>query len=175
MKSEIFSTNKETENPEKSEFFHDILIQGSKDFVARTKKVLSLLFEQSESFSTVSPYLGRIRQSARSGMRAYDLIPTFDVSDSTSGHSLIWYAGAIAHDAYHSLLYHRNKEIEGKEPEYDKWTGDMAEKMCLKFQLQVLNELSADDSFIDYIKGMLDNPTYHGNSKSWRDYEKRQW
>jgi len=175
MKSEIFSSNERTQNPEKCEYFQEIEIRGSVVFIARTKKVLSLLFEQSESFSTVSPYLGRIRQSVRSGMRAYDLIPTFDVSDTTSSHSIIWYAGAIAHDAYHSLLYHRSKETEGKEPSYYTWTGEAAEKKCLKFQLQVLKELSANDSLIDYIKGMLDNPKYYGNNKSWRDYEKRQW
>jgi hypothetical protein len=120
-----------------------------------------------------------IRQGKRSGMKAWVGEPTFVVGKRTWKHSALWYAGAIAHDAYHAKLYADAKKANrGQEPEADSWTGTEAEKKCLAFQRQVLLELKADEKIIFYLDECGKNPTYQGRNrgwKSWLDYLKRWW
>lgn len=112
-------------------------------------------------------------------MKAWTKKPTFIVGARTWKHSALWYAGAIAHDAYHSKLYHEAKRaIHGKEPDAGAWTGTEAEKQCLAFQRQILLELNADEKTIAYVEECAKNPTYQGHSSGWRgwvDYLRRWW
>ena len=111
-------------------------------------------------------------------MRADAKRPTFVVGRATWKHSALWYAGTIAHDSYHSKLYHDAKASTGENPPADCWTGSEAEKKCLAFQLQVLQELKADENMIAYVCGCAWNPTYQGRHKGWLgwwDYLRRWW
>ena len=112
-------------------------------------------------------------------MKAWAVKPTFTVGKATWRHSALWYAGAIAHDAYHAKLYSDAKgEKHRKEPDNDAWTGVEAEKQCLAFQRQVLLELNADEKIIAYIDHCAQNPTYQGRATGWRswlDYLRRWW
>ena len=165
---ETFEQNDTPPLDEKLSVFEGIEILGSDSFIKHTKVALAVL-GNSYSFDEVRPYLARIKQSTRSGMRAYDDPPTFDVGEATWTESSIWYAGTIAHDAYHSLLFHKYKEEnKGEEPHPDVWTGSGAEKKCLEFQLQVLQELLTEDGITDYLEIVKTNPTY-------QDIEERDW
>ncbi|HWO43141.1 MAG TPA: hypothetical protein VNO43_15170, partial [Candidatus Eisenbacteria bacterium] len=93
-------------------------------------------------------------------------------------HSALWYAGAIAHDAYHSKLYHEGKSAAGVPPDRRVWTGIEAEKKCLRFQLETLGALNADDQTLAYLEGQLRHPTYvseRGGFRGWLDYLNRGW
>jgi hypothetical protein len=82
-------------------------------------------------------------------MKAWAKRPTFIVGVRTWSHSALWYAGAIAHDAYHAKLYREaNPAFHGVRPDADAWTGIEAEKRCLAFQRQVLEGLAADDTIL---------------------------
>ena len=130
-----------------------------------------MLSEQSVLFPTVRSYLGRIKQSEKSGMKAYAKPPTYEVGEITWSASTIWYAGTISHDAYHSFLYHQSKEEnDGIEPNPELWTGTEAERKCLEFQLQVLQELLADEHITKYIERLKSDPNYHRI-----DYKKKNW
>ena len=72
-----------------------IEVEGSDAFVSRTTEALTLL-AASKSFGEVKKYLGRIKESQRSGMRAYDKPPTYEVGEATSKSNVIWYASTIA-------------------------------------------------------------------------------
>jgi hypothetical protein len=92
--------------------------------------------------------------------------------------SALWYAGAIAHDAYHAKLYGDAKRQTGSEPDPDVWTGAGAEKQCLHFQCEVMAELNADPETLAYLEECAKNPSYQGRNKGWRawlDYRKRWW
>jgi hypothetical protein len=144
-------------------------IQGAPVFKARTHEALSLL-ERSASFAKVAPYIAVIKEADHSGMRAYDARPVYEVGFRTWNYSAPWYAGTIAHDGYHSLLYHAAKGAGTAEPPETAWTGADAERKCLIFQAQVLSEIKADAALIKYVQDQTRNPTYQDI-----EYSKRNW
>ncbi|MDP2601033.1 MAG: hypothetical protein Q8S00_00345 [Deltaproteobacteria bacterium] len=153
-----------------SEIVDRIEIRGGAAFRARTREALELL-RLSASFGAARDRIAVIRQGRRSGMKAWAVKPTFTVGKATWRHSAVWYAGAIAHDAYHAKLYCDAKGGKrGEEPDNDAWTGVEAEKQCLAFQRQVLLELNADEKIIDYIDRCAQNPTYQGHTSGWRSW-----
>lgn len=155
-----------------------IEVRGGSDFQQSTQEALALL-QPLMQFEIVRANIAVIRQGKRSGMRVWAKRPTFVVGKPTSSHSPIWYAGAIAHDAYHAALYADAKQRrEGNEPDADTWTGTEAEKKCLAFQRQVLIALRADDDIVRYLDRCAWDPTYQGRNRGWRswlDYLKRRW
>ena len=153
-----------------SEIVDGVEVRGSVAFRARTRKALELLRLSSLS-GAARNHVAVIRQGRRSGMKAWAVNPTFTVGKATWRHSVIWYAGAIAHDAYHAKLYFDAKGGNGgKEPDNDAWTGVEAEKQCLAFQRRVLVELNADEKIIAYIDRCAQNPTYQGHATGWRSW-----
>ena len=155
-----------------------ITILGGAEFINRTKESLTLLHSL-PAFEIVRAHLAVIRQAKRSGVKAWLAKPTFNVGKPTWSHSAVWYAGAIAHDAYHAKLYcDAKKNCRGIDPDPESWTGAAAEKKCLQFQRQVLSQLDAGDKIIAYVETCQENPTYQGRNQgwgSWLDYLKRWW
>jgi len=114
--------------------FLTIEIIGPDDFVSRVKEALSLLEQKSHAeFLTVKANIGRIEQApppptSQSGMAAYEDPPTFYLGRKTAFYSLTWCASCIAHDAYHSKLYHDYKsEFPGKPVPDSVWGGPPVE------------------------------------------------
>lgn len=149
--------------------FNNLEIRGSAAFTVKTKEALTLL-EGSTTFTTISPYIAVIEESTRSGMMAWTEKPVYHVGSATWNRGAAWYAGTIAHDGYHSLLYHKAKKAgKGKVPP-EAWTGKKAEQDCLRVQAEVLIEIKADGYFVDYVKGLIRDPTYQNisySSRSW--------
>jgi len=156
-----------------SEIVQGITVQGDSKFILSTREALKKL-EGTARFKMVLRHIGVIRQAERSGMRAYDEPPTYEVGAATWTHSTVWYAGTIAHDACHSMLYDAAKDEAG-EPDPDRWTGTEAEKKCLSVQLEVLETIEADPYITAYVRKIQKNPSYHGDPRSWDDYQKRRW
>jgi hypothetical protein len=160
-----------------SEIVDGIEIKGSPAFLVCTKEALALL-GRTPFFNVIPRYIAVIQQGKRSGMRADAERPTFVVGKRTWNHSALWYAGAIAHDCYHSKLYHDACAGAVNNPPADCWTGNDAEKKCLAFQIQALEALNADAETVAYLKKLEKNPTYHRRNRgwrSWRDYWMRRW
>ena len=162
----------------RSETVDGIQIRGAEEFLLRTREALALL-KSTSRFAEIRPNIALISQGTRSGIKAWRENPTFSVGERTWKHSALWYAGAIAHDAFHSKLYHEAKRSGGgTEPDPDAWTGGKAEKICLAFQRRVLLELGADGAIIAYVDECEKNPAYQGHNRGWRswlDYLKRWW
>jgi hypothetical protein len=156
------------------EICRGMAVYGSAEFRGCTAAALSLLQRLGE-FDVVRSHLAAIRQGKRSGVTAWAARPVFTVGTPTWSHSSIWYAGAIAHDAYHAKLYHDAKH-HGPDTEPDKsaWSGAAAERACLAFQRQVLIALDAHPSIIDHIERHARNPAYQGAGR-WLDYRNRWW
>ncbi len=153
-------------------------IRGGREFQQRTSEALELLQSLSE-FEMIHAHLAIIRQGKRSGITAWAERPVFTVGAPTWTHSALWYAGAIAHDAYHAKLYRDAKQRRpGRKPRANAWSGKAAEQICLAFQRDVLLSLKADKTIIEYLEKQLQNPSYQGRSGGWRgwlDYHKRWW
>jgi hypothetical protein len=159
-------------------FIHGIEVRGDLEFQRRTEVALTLL-RPLHQFQIISKNLAIVRQGRRSGMKAWTKRPMFIVGKPTWSHSALWYAGAIAHDAYHSKLYDDAKMRGGEQTtDADAWTGAEAEKKCLAFQRQILAELNADETMLNYVDRCAENPGYQGRNRgwgSWLDYLKRRW
>jgi hypothetical protein len=110
-------------------------------------------------------------------MRAYDDPPTFDLSPKTANYSETWCAGSIAHDTYHSKLYHEYLDAhEGPVPD-EEWGGKAKELECNRFQARVLKDIGAPDYEITYVSH-LDGSHFDldGDGKdTWNDCRLRDW
>jgi hypothetical protein len=153
-------------------------ISGNGEFRRQTLQVLSLLQPLAE-FALIQSHLKAIRQGRRSGVTAWAERPIFTVGAPTWSHSPVWFAGAIAHDAYHAKLYFEAKRRAGnRKPSIETWTGKAAELACLLFQKKILLNLRADKTTLAHIESHLRNPTYQGRATGlggWLDYRKRWW
>jgi hypothetical protein len=161
----------------RSEIIDGLEVRGTARFRARTRESLASLRGTAE-FDLIRAHLAVIRQGKRSGMKAWTDKPTFVVGKATWQHSAVWYAGAIAHDAFHAKLYSDAKKSRRGKPEAEAWTGAASEKRCLSFQRRILARLGADEKMLAYIDECAKNPTYQGHHKGWRswlDYLKRRW
>lgn len=162
----------------KSESVDGIEIRGGADFQRRTREAIVLL-RPLPAFELICAHLAVIRQGKRSGVQASARKPTFTVGTPTWNYSALWYAGAIAHDAFHVKLYRDAKvHYPAKEPSADVWSGRAAERACLAFQREVLLALRADKTIITYVEENAKNPNYQGRNRgwgSWLDYRKRWW
>jgi hypothetical protein len=162
----------------RSEIIDGFEIRGTARFRSRTRESLASLRNTAE-FELIQAHLGVICQGKRSGMKAWAKKPTFVVGKATWQQSPVWYAGAIAHDAFHAKLYlDARKSCSGRKPAADAWTGAASEKQCLFFQRRTLESLGADQQILAYIDECAKNPTYQGRHTGWRswlDYLKRRW
>jgi len=109
----------------------NIEIQGDKNFVNKTKSALILL-SRSKTFQEIKKYLGKIKQipADKFQMAPWEKPPTCEVGANTI-FSIKLYAAGLAHEAYHSYLYHNNQEYAGKN----------AEEKCVSTEIKVLEEL----------------------------------
>lgn len=156
----------------------DIDIKGSDRFTHQVYQALDILKKKAPwAYSIVSSYVGRIEQGERSGMWAYKKPPTFEMGDRTTFYSVTWCAGAIAHDSFHSKLYHDYlKTHPGRVPD-EVWTGVEAEKKCLKHQLDVLKSIQAPKHELSYMYTLdgTHNDVNKDGQYDWRDYNDRNW
>lgn len=161
-----------------SEIIEGIEVRGHCGFRARTREALALL-QKTPAFSLVRTHVRIIRQGTRSGMHPWGHEPTFVAGRATWRHSAVWYAGAIAHDAYHAKLYAEALAAGGgAEPPATSWTGVDPENQCLAFQYTVLKLLHGDENTLRYVEQWAENPTYAGRAYGlggWLDYLSRWW
>ena len=156
----------------------DIKIIGTDKFKKQVKEALDLLKEKSpRAYAMANRYIGIIEQSQRSGMTAYEEPPSFQLADRSAFYSITWCAGVIAHDSYHSKLYHDYKDFHKRRVPNEIWIGANAEKKCMKHQLQILKEIGAPAHEIEHTKKT--NPNFYDVNQDgqydWDDYEARDW
>lgn len=151
-----------------------INLVGSAAFRAKTGAALALVRRTRHS-EMVSRYIAIIREARRSGMRADEQPPTYEVGSATWQADPRWYASTIVHDAVHSRLYHEARAKGRREVPPLAWTGKEAEGICLQTQLEALDDLKAPATTLAYVRKLLENPMYQGDSASWADYLKRDW
>jgi hypothetical protein len=158
--------------------FEGIEIRGASPFVAQVENSLRLLRDKSpDAFALTQRYMKRIDESRHSGMWAYDEPPTFDLAPKTAFYSISWCAGAIAHDMYHSKLYHEYIDAHGEPVPDDAWCGQSRELECNAFQLRVLKEIGAPGLETTYLAGLdgTHNDVNHDGKLNWLDSWLQHW
>ena len=107
----------------------EIDISGSAEFIEQVSKALNLLKEKAPSkYAIITKYIGRIEQGDKSGMWAKRNPPTYVIADKTTFSSITWCASTIAHDSYHSKLYHDYMAMNKRAVSDSVWKGEAAEK-----------------------------------------------
>jgi hypothetical protein len=131
---------------------HHIEIVGSSRFTVQIKRALALIKEKApEDFKIIEENIQRIEESAHSGMDAVADKPTFYFTEKSAFESLTWCIGDIAHDSWHSKLYHDYKKQHGLPVPDNVWQGRDIEKECMKHQIAVLKKVDAPETEINYI------------------------
>ena len=154
-----------------------ITVEGDAAYKTQVRKALTLLQQKApQEYQLISSNIGIISQYSKSGMRAWENPPRYQMSNTTAFYSLSWCAGTIAHDAYHSYLYHINKPATKRTP-YEKWAGFRAERSAIDFQLIVMQKIRAPKHEIDYLKTQdgTHGDTNRDGKLDKSDYEKRDW
>lgn len=136
--------------------------------------VLLLRSRDSNAYSIVTNYVGRIQQAERSGMWADKKPPTYEMSDVTAFYSVTWCAATIAHDSFHSKLYHEYRKTHSGAVPHEVWKGRAAERLCMSHQLDVMEHINASKLEIDHAKKQADG-NYVKDKETWEDYKKRNW
>lgn len=158
--------------------YRSIRVEGSERYKEQVKNCLDLIAKKSKKeYQLIEENIGVISQHGKSGMRAWETPPRYQMSDKTAFHSLSWCAGTIAHDAYHSFLYKKHLPQNGKRTDYNKWAGFSSEKKAIEFQIIVMRNIDARPSEIAYLKS-LDGThgDVNGDGKLTKeDYELRDW
>jgi hypothetical protein len=128
-----------------------------------------------EAYATVTNNIGAIAQSAHSGMGAFEKPPTSHLHDKVPWESVEAYASVIAHESFHSKLFHdRLRELGGSaEVPAGAWTGEAAERLCCQYQARVLRAIGGSPSEIAYYDW---DPSRDPTNRYWEvPYEKRDW
>lgn len=107
-------------------------------------------------------------------MWAYKTPPTYEIGDSTAFYSVTWCAATIAHDSFHSKLYHDYRKAHGGRVPDHVWTGRAAETECIKHQLLVMEHIGASNWETGYAKTQKDGH-YVKDIETWEDYKKKRW
>ncbi|HUW21108.1 MAG TPA: hypothetical protein VMW41_00395 [Candidatus Bathyarchaeia archaeon] len=150
----------------------EIQIIGDDDCVAKTNQALNLLEKKADShYEVVIRYIGAIEcVESGSGMFVWQDPPLFKAGKITINEGTIWYAGTIAHDSCHSKQYHDYllSNSPGSVPS-EIYQGRTAESQCLDVQHDALTKIGANQSYIDYIKNVIE-------TEYWDvDYGERWW
>lgn len=136
--------------------YNGIKIVGSDTFITQTKAALDELKKLAPAaFNKTKQYIGIIEQADYSHIWASEEPPRYAVDDAESFRSIKWYAGAMAHEATHSELYHDYQAKHGLPVPADIWSSDAAEKFCIRYQIEVMKEMSAPQSDIDFLTDEL--------------------
>ena len=122
--------------------FKGILINGSKLFIAQTKKAFTLL-EKYNKLHYVIKYITIINQHETD----VGLIPEFgyfDVLDVWVGpEETLWYASVLIHEAKHCHLFYNKRKTQPKGKISQKiYAGRIAEDKCLNAQINFFNKFN---------------------------------
>jgi hypothetical protein len=107
-------------------------------------------------------------------MWAYRTPPTFEMSDRTAFYSVTWAAATIAHDSFHSKLYHDYRKAHGGSVPDAVWTGTAAEQQCMQHQLEVMARIGATQWEIGHAKRQAGGH-YVKDGETWNEYQQRKW
>jgi hypothetical protein len=157
-------------NKQPSTRYNSIEIHGKPQFQAQVTNALELLRTKApDAYEVVAREIGDIRESAHSGMRAWQNPPVFEMADPTAFFSVTWCAGSIAHDSWHSKLYHdylRNNSNSSRVPD-EVWTGESAEKKCVAHQARVMKAIGATHEEIDWLQTTNDFWNVKYRDRNW--------
>ncbi len=137
--------------------FDGILINGSTEYNHQIIAALKMLKNKVPlNYQEVKTNIGIIKQSEKSGMDVHNSPPLFNFSKESALYSLTYCASSIVHDAHHSYLYKRYKNIYhetyGNNLPYKIWAGFNGELRAIEVQLSIMHAINAPIAEINHLK-----------------------
>ncbi len=142
----------------------DPKILGSDDFVATVRSALDLLQADCPDYHEVVVNHVAVIESAHEGAGRHHEEPPRIELESDIGHGrdlpprsrIIWYAGAIVHEAWHSKLYREHRlENRGAPWPTDEGSAREREGVCLQVQHNALARMGAPQWMLDYVSSEM--------------------
>ncbi len=164
--------------PEIKSFTHTMRIEGDALYIQQVNHCLDVLASRAEEeYQVVLEHIGVISQNSRTGMKAWEDPPRFDMSNTTAFSSGPWCANSISHDAYHSYLYKGYKLSPYRRTEYELWAGFEAERKAIAYQLESAEKIGMSSDLVVYLKSLDgSHGDVNGDGKlTSEDYVARTW
>lgn len=125
--------------------FDTVSVRGPEGFRDAVTNSLGLLKTKSpHSYGVITNSVEVIRPGAHRAMFASARRPRLELPISVCEDSVTWRAGVIAHNVYHSHLFHQSRR---EHPDtcisFGVWAFGDAESKCLEFQLMALRDIGA--------------------------------
>lgn len=161
-----------------TEDLEGITIIGDEMFARQTRDALTLLQNHAaDAYMRMKTHMSVIKQGERSGVWLNENPAVFEVGESTWSYSTTWYAGAIAHDATHAVLYQTYANLYGEPVPFDIWGSQEAEMECIEFQIDVMERIAAPEEEMAMLM-RLDGThcdVDHNGVCDYEDYLARNW
>ncbi len=142
----------------------DIRVLGKDDFVATTRSALDLLQANCPDYYQVVVNHVAAIETAHEGSGKHHGEPPRIPVEGTIGYGrdlplrsrVLWYAGAILHEAWHSKLY-RESRLENPEAQWpiDAGSALQREDACLQLQHDALLRMGAPQWMLDYVRSKM--------------------
>jgi hypothetical protein len=135
--------------------FESIQIVGRPLFTSNVLKALKLIQEKAEEdYELTLYYIGQIRQWYQGGILLYAYPPTYFMAARTAISSITWCASCIAHETWHSKLYHDYwiQNPGDYHVPHEVYGGQAIEIECNKYQLQVGQKIGMPESEIEWLR-----------------------
>ncbi len=159
------------------ELVDGIAVEGSLEFITRTKDALRLLADNSaDAYSQLTREVLTIQEFEKSGADVWSR--RIQVAQKTSSYSLTWYASTLVHECRHISQYNDYlAAYPGRTVPADIYSGTDAELGCMRAQIDALQRMHAPEKEITYAKSL--DGTFadlNGDGKyDEKDYRKRDW
>ncbi len=152
-----------------------VTARGDDAFVRATVEALELLKAKTpDVYALLEKHIETVISGKPSGVFAWGLArypaTIMLMGPAYAKGSVVEYAGALAHEAYHCELYRRAEQSApgGLVPRH-AYSGEHAESLCLKYQCDVLRRLGLDEALIDRYESGL-------QTKWWEvPFDQRSW
>jgi len=134
-----------------------IRIDGDDRFVRRVESAMDIIRRHPDFYELVNTYIDIIRPGVSPDRNVgggymdvfYAGGPTFVIDAITMAESLMWIAGSIVHDAYHSKLFF---EYDSLWPDPDIWADGLGHMKTYEVQIDFLREAGASSHYIQWIR-----------------------
>jgi hypothetical protein len=155
-----------------------VLIEGDAQFVSRIDGAMAIIREHPDYYEMVTTYVDIIRAgeywSEASYMNVWENDPTAGIGSRVISGSLIFIAGVIVHEAYHSKLFWEYINMNnGNLPDPNIWAEGIGHMKVYEVERDFLIEAGAPIEILENVERRATNawnryPELRGMERPWR-------
>jgi len=124
----------------------------------RINGALDIIRQHPDFYELVNTYLDMIRPSILLETSYIDITgPSAGIGRLSMDSSLMWIAGVIVHEAYHSKLYHEYRARNNRTPPIDAWGSGLVHMKVYEVSMDFWREAGAPRLYLDHVQDFTDN------------------